>query len=515
MGWSGSANNTQTKPPASNAKGTAAPVKNEPNSFAKEEKKQPVKEKKTYKRSVTVSKVYSKDFENIKTALFVKTMRHDLVLINDYNDTLEERIARLLTNHMGETLRTEVVYALIQEFKKFMYLAALEILESKYNKDFEPDMFYEDKKTKIKYYVTSYHPPHILDLVWKFIIQEGEIYHDFCEEICGGYIDRSNPLQDMKSTLTRYSSARIRLEEHSDLLKPYWGLWPKLDNINQIGVDYEYDSFLHLNEKIAQLINFREFIKEEGIDDFDVDNIKKVIDEWRDKNRVTFDEFEQHDLNSKPRLSKFNINKKDKLDKLYAKLCDYELHENFRKSVTKMFMLDDTTGRQLIREYKNFLFMYYLTDKKCAPSFEIDEFWDLHYASTKDYRDFWNEVFGEYLPSKNYDYTEAGMKLRAKDYKISLELYEELFSSEPNEIFWESPVDLVINSKNGFQHVSLYNYAWLCIYHRVNATFEFKNTLRRNKEGYYDKFDEDELETINKVSFTTFLSSNTQTIHNL
>lgn len=104
------------------------------------------------------------------------------------------------------------------------------------------------------------------------------------------------------------------------------------------------------------------------------------------------------------------------------------------------------------------------------------------------------------MPSKNYDYNNKGIRKRVKDYKISLRLYEELFDIEPNEMFWESAVDLAINSKNGFQHVSLFKFATLCVYDLAFGVLNYKNTLRRNKEGYYDKFTDKEIARINRVS---------------
>ena len=440
------------------------------------------------------------DLETVKIGLFYKTMKHDLALINEYDDNLEERVARLLTNDMGETLRTEVSYALIQEFKKFMYLVALDILQNKVDDSFKQNTYEYDSKTKTSYFTSSYHPPYMIDLVWRFIIQEGEIYTNFCEMLCGGYIDRANPLKDMKATLTRYSSARKALEENDTLLKPYWGLWPKLDSTDQISLDYEYDSFLHMHEKLSQLIEFRNLIQEQEIDDLDVNAIKVAIQEWREKSIVEVDDFAEHQIQNDIDLEEYDIEKEVDLEEMYQELINYEFHENFRKSICKMFNLDEAAGRQLLREYKNFLLMYYLTDHKCAPSFEIDSFWDLHYASTKDYRDFCFEIFGEFLPSKNYDYTDSGIRKRAQDYKISLSLYEELFGEEPNHVFWESAVDLVINSKNGFQHVSLFKYASLCIYHVSYGHLEYKNTFRRSKDKYYKKFDEDTISIINRVS---------------
>jgi hypothetical protein len=163
-----------------------------------------------------------------------------------------------------------------------------------------------------------------------------------------------------------------------------------------------------------------------------------------------------------------------------------------------MFMLTDNAGKQLIKEYKNFLFMYYLTECRVAPSFEIDSFWDLHYASTKDYREFCFEIFGEFLPSKNYDYNEKGIKQRTKDYKESLRIYEQLFGDEPNETLWESAVDLTINSRNGFQHVNLFKYICLCIYINANNGLYYRNTFRRDKTKYYDGIPDEVIEQINE-----------------
>jgi hypothetical protein len=94
---------------------------------------------------ITISKLSSSQFEKMKGALFVKTMNYKLTLAGEYNDTLEERVARLITNDLGETIRTEVSYALIQEFKKFMFINALCILDRKRNKDVNSAFCNHDK----------------------------------------------------------------------------------------------------------------------------------------------------------------------------------------------------------------------------------------------------------------------------------------------------------------------------------------------------------------------------------
>lgn len=103
------------------------------------------------------------------------------------------------------------------------------------------------------------------------------------------------------------------------------------------------------------------------------------------------------------------------------------------------------------------------------------------------------------MPSKNYDYTSKGIRSRAKDYKLSLEFYEVLFNTEPNEILWESAVDLTINSKNGFQHVNLFKYVCICIYGNINHVFEYKNTVRRSKDTTYDQKELERIIERNKI----------------
>lgn len=115
--------------------------------------------------------------------MFVKTVKHELRLPAEYQDSLEQRVARLLTNDLGETLRCEVSYALIQEFKKFMFIVALDILENKKNCSFSEKDVEEDKKAGVLYYTSKFSPPYHLDLVWRFLIHEGQVYKEFCNAI--------------------------------------------------------------------------------------------------------------------------------------------------------------------------------------------------------------------------------------------------------------------------------------------------------------------------------------------
>ena len=283
---------------------------------------------------INISKLNKTDFENLKTSLFVKVMTHDLVLKNEYDDTLEERIARLLTNDMGETIRTEVSYALIQEFKKFMYLVACEILQKKRDKSFSDEEYDVDPGTNQKYFKSPFHPPYILDLVWRFIIQEGEIYSELCTLLVGGYIDRHNPLRGLKYTLEKYEAGRIAIIKNEALLKPYSALWPKIINTDQLALDYEYDKLLHNNEKLSELIQLRDEIHEIHLDDLDIGSIKAEIDHWREKKVITMNEdFEEYELVEEPDLLEFGIEDKEDIDELYERLIEYEFYKTFEKSI--------------------------------------------------------------------------------------------------------------------------------------------------------------------------------------
>lgn len=440
--------------------------------------------------------------------MFVKIMNYDLKLAKGYSDTLEERVARLLTNDLGETLRTEVSFTLINEFKKFMYLVATDILDDKREGNLDTKFYEEDKKTGQKYYAAQLHPPYILDLVWRFIIQEGKIYEEFCNVLCGGFIDRLNPRINLKGTMTRYLEARSLLEKNENLLRPYWGLWPLINSVDKFETDYDYDMLLHTKEKENELADLRRTLHVQEVDQYEIYNTKILLYEWREKHQHNFGDLELAELDEDADISPFCDRKNIDHIEVYERLMAFEFDHKFTLSVCIMFSLTDESGKRLIIEYKNFLYMYYLTEFKCAPSFEIDSFWDLHYASTKDYREFCDEIFGEYIPSKNYDYDTKGIKQRTRDYKKSLEIYEILFNEEPNEILWESAVDLTINSKNGFQHLNLFKYVNMQIHLNLNDSFSYKNTLRRSKDTYYDKFDDDEIETINQRNKLKIMAAN-------
>ncbi|CAI2385678.1 unnamed protein product [Moneuplotes crassus] len=469
--------------------------KEEPSKKPQPQKKEPAKPK---GRMIDVHKLSEQEFEDLKAPLFAKVMNYyDLKLDTKYQDSLEERVARLLTNDVGETLRTEVSFTLIQEFKKFMYLVAVDILEQKMDGVLQSGAYEVDSETGQKYFSSPFHPPHILDLVWRFIIQEGQMYADFCQHIVGGFIDRPNPRISLKSTLSRYNRARAQLEQNEELLRPYWGLWPSIANVNLLEIDYDYDILLHAKSKHEDLDTIREMITEREIDSFDLFPIKQLVADWRQQNINDLEDVEEAELDEDADLSKVSKLKNVDFEAVYDSLMEFEFHDKFVDSVCAMFNLTAESGQLFIREYKHFLYIYFLTQGNCAPSFEIDSFWDLHYASTKDYRLFCKEIFGEFLESKNYDYSSAGVVARTRDYKKTLKVYEDIFDSEPEEAFWEDPVDLTINSTNGLQHLNLFKYTCMCIYHKENEGLEYKNTLRRNKDNFDEDLEDEETDAIN------------------
>lgn len=311
---------------------------------------------------ITISKLSSSQFEKMKGALFVKTMQYKLTLAGEYNDTLEERVARLITNDLGETLRTEVSYALIQEFKKFMFLNALSILERKRSKDVDSAFCYHDKLVDRVCYNVGYHPHYLLDLVWRFIIQEGKIYADFCNAICGGFIDRINPRVDLKSTFNRYTAARAEVEKHRDLLRPYWAVWPNIDCAEELELDYDYDMLFHMKEKEKQLTDFRAKIQEKKMDDFKVIDIRDFIDTWKYNNKHDFGEDEELEIDENADFSKYSKRKEVDYVEIFYSLMEYKFDERFVKPICMMFMLTEKAGMQLIVEYKMFLFIYFLTE---------------------------------------------------------------------------------------------------------------------------------------------------------
>jgi len=135
--------------------------------------------------------------------------------------TIEERYARETTNDIGDPLTAESAYIIFTEFKKFMYLVAVEIYDWKENQTIKAGVDGE-----ITYFESPLSAPPYLDRIWKLFILYHDEYSKFCDLACRGYIDWVDPRFNLKDSYKGYQQARKLLIEKKDLLKPFMNLWP-------------------------------------------------------------------------------------------------------------------------------------------------------------------------------------------------------------------------------------------------------------------------------------------------
>ena len=83
-----------------------------------------------------------------------------------------------------------------------MYKNAVEILNQKWNGSMS-----REKNEKLKdgwYFTAPFTASYYIDLVWKNFIKYDEGYRAYCENLCGGYIDRPEPNEDMGTAFESY-----------------------------------------------------------------------------------------------------------------------------------------------------------------------------------------------------------------------------------------------------------------------------------------------------------------------
>ena len=85
--------------------------------------------------------------------------------LGDVKDSFEEYVARRLVNDNGESVQFEVAYIIVQEFRKLMFINAIEILLSKKKGNMDWRL-----NTKLGKRGWSFHPfmpaAYYVDLVW-------------------------------------------------------------------------------------------------------------------------------------------------------------------------------------------------------------------------------------------------------------------------------------------------------------------------------------------------------------
>ncbi len=133
---------------------------------------------------------------------------------------------------------------MIAEYKKFMYLVALEVQQRKRERRIEGERVLQDVGDKKWVFQSPFCAPPYLDRMWRTLILYNNDYAEFCKKLCSGFIDRDDPRENFPAAFQRYNALLASLERHQSLLKPFKNLWPKYDTIEEFMTDYEYTSYV-------------------------------------------------------------------------------------------------------------------------------------------------------------------------------------------------------------------------------------------------------------------------------
>lgn len=115
-----------------------------------------------------------------------------------------------------------------------MYKNAVEILNQKWEGNMSQEL---NEKTKEGWHFTASFPaPYYLDIVWKTFIRYDEGYRAFCENLCGGYIDRPEP----------------EFEKYKEIQGYFWdsaytqalrSVWPKYGSEAEFLLDKQFEVY--------------------------------------------------------------------------------------------------------------------------------------------------------------------------------------------------------------------------------------------------------------------------------
>jgi hypothetical protein len=153
--------------------------------------------------------------------------------------TIEKRFTRENTNDIGEALLPQTAHIIITEFKKFMYLVALEI--NRCRREGKLDLTKNFKKNKQWYFSSPYTAPPYIDRVWRLVILYNKNYEEFCQGMVNGFIERQDPRENFEESHLTYIACHFKLDERKDLVKPFHNLWPRYNSTSEFMTDYEFN----------------------------------------------------------------------------------------------------------------------------------------------------------------------------------------------------------------------------------------------------------------------------------
>jgi hypothetical protein len=129
---------------------------------------------------------------------------------------------------------------------------------------------------------------------------------------------------------------------------------------------------------------------------------------------------------------------------LWEKINDFQLDKegvslSFSKRLARENGFSEQFAKEIVAEYKKFIFMCCISEQPVTPSNYVDLAWHLHLTYTKSY---WIDLCENTLQKElHHTPTEGGKSERSKFkgcYEYTIDFYEKTFEKKPNPDIWEN-----------------------------------------------------------------------------
>ena len=309
---------------------------------------------------------------------------------------------------------------------------------------------------------TIYQPPHVIDLAWKLLIQNTQIYKEYWFELWGAFIDRVEE--------------RLKSDEHGD----GYNKLKLMDDfhINNDNYFRKYAPLWYINAYFYSSYSFSKsiLVKKDMLESI-IKHIDDLIINSKDATYLTISKLWNEVIDYISCINHSSLELKDH-DSIKISLIEsiYNissfppdfirfLYVDFSKSLLSNFeqtyWLNNVDSTLIIVEYLKFLTICKNYNENFSPSVWVDQFWHHHMTyDTKQYRHFWENTLGSEIEHLEHDPSSMNIyeKLSVIDKsKRFAEAYFEWFGESPPEWIWPELTLDSWNKDNNFVFINIYN----------------------------------------------------------
>mmetsp|Transcript_10629 Transcript_10629/g.12098 ORF Transcript_10629/g.12098 Transcript_10629/m.12098 type:complete len:453 (-) Transcript_10629:480-1838(-) len=375
---------------------------------------------------------------------------------------------------MGESLLPQTAHVIIMEFKKFMYMQAVEI--QKKTREGTLDLTKNFKKDKQWFFSAPFTAPTYLDRVWRLLILYNKNYEEFCQKACGGFIERDDPRENYQISFANYHAALVNLDQRKDIVKPFNNLWPRYNDVNEFMTDYEFNCYVS-GEGIPQIIGYmNQHCVESGSQQIQVDTCKSLAAQCR----------KEFTISGAPLDVKISVVQGNSVKHKFFKGRAQTPAQVLNKALSLVFparfldnlmmeqLLDANTANKWLLEYRKYLVLAHLTDNMISPSEQVDQVWHLHMTYTQHYKATYQTLIErDFKHSPSSGGSSEGKKFE-KIYEDTLDFYKQVFMTDAPPDVWETTQQRFEMKNFEFRNINLYRLAVLYSMKVNNPQFLFR-----------------------------------------